>query len=397
LDVAKTVDVLVIDGDPKAQDAYFLTSALSPGGKVTSGLNPQVESPAYLRDHPLDGFETIYLLNIARLDAAEIAALEAYVKSGGGVAFFMGELSRADFFNNELYRKGEGLFPLPLVGPAELVVDRLEKTPDLEVSDHPIFAVFAGERNSFLSTVVVNRYFAAPANWAPPADSSTRVIARLRNKAPLAVERRFGDGRVVAFLTKASPLETSLGSWNNWGRNNPSYVVALLEMQSYLATTRHPDTSRLVGTPLEVPLDVREYLPQVRFVMPRESGGGALSVDATATPAGHRAVLADTDVSGIYQAQLTTTTGAQRIEKFALNVVPDEGDLARVNSNELATALGDVRYEYHRSGDINYNPQQLAGFNLSESLLYGLILLLLAEQLLAYSASYHPAAKGGKP
>lgn len=396
IDVAKAVDVLVIDGDAKAQDAFFLTTALSPSGKVSSGLNPMIESPRYLREHPLSGFDAIYLLNIARLDPVEIAALEEYAKAGGGVAFFMGELSRADFFNAELYRQGEGIFPLPLSGPAELLVDRLEKTPDLEVGDHPIFSVFAGERNSFLNTVVVSRYFAAAPGWAPAADSSTKVIARLRNKAPLAVEGKFGDGRVVAILTKASPLETSLGSWNNWGRNNPSFVVAMLEMQSYLSEPRHPDTSRPVGAPLAVPVDVTRYLPQVRFVLPREAGGGSLMVDATPQGTAHRAVLTDTDSAGIYLAQLTDTTGAQHVEHFALNVEAAEGDLSRVESSQLASRLPDVRFEYHRSGDINYSPQQLAGFNLSESLLYGLIALLLGEQMLAYAASYHPRSQEGR-
>ena len=212
--------------------------------------------------------------NIDRLDAAEIAALEEFVKAGGGLGIFLGEQSRADFINEQLYRDGEGLFPLPLAGPAELVVDRLEKAPDLEVTDHPIFAVFAGERNSFLGAVTINRYFAAEKNWPPEPDSATRVIARLRNKAPLAVEQQFGEGRVVAFLTKASPLETALGSWNNWGRDNPSYVVAMLELQSYLSAPRHPDTTspgrHAAG---RAGSTRRSIVPQVRFVMPRELGG----------------------------------------------------------------------------------------------------------------------------
>ncbi len=418
LEVPKTVDVLIVDGEAKAQDAFFLSTALAPGGKVTSGLRPQVESPRYLRDHALDGFESIYLLNIARLEPAEIGALESYVKAGGGLGIFMGELSRADFFNEQLYRGGEGLFPLPLAGPAELVVDRLEKAPDLEVTDHPIFAVFAGERNSFLNTVTVSRYFAAQKDWNPAPDSSTRVIARLRNKAPFAVEHKFGEGHVVAVLTKASPLETSLGSWNNWGRDNPSYVVAMLEMQSYLSSSRHPDTSRLVGTPLDVPVDEAKFLPQVRFVLPRDAGGGTLTVDATTTTnpaqapvthppaandtatapveprADHNAVLADTDASGIYQAQLTGTDGSQRIERFAFNVVSEEGDLHKLDAEQLASRLEGVRYEFHQAADIDYNPQQLAGFNLSESLLYCLIAILLGEQVLAYACSYHPSAKG---
>ncbi len=414
IDVPKTVNVLVIDGDARGQDAFFLTSALEPGGKIASGLKPLVESPRYLRDHSLDQFETIYLLNIARLDAAEILALEDFVRGGGGLGIFMGEQSRAEFFNDALYRDGEGLFPLPLTGPAELVVDRLEKAPDIEVTKHPIFSVFAGERNSFLSAVTINRYFATDKNWLPEPDSGTEIIAHLRNKAPLVVEHKFGSGRVVVFLTKASPLETSLGSWNNWARDNPSFVVAMLELQSYLSAGRHPDTTRLVGTPLEVPLDTSRFLPQVRFVMPRELGGASLSVDATAVTkaaandgAGQPAipdnaakervaVLAETDTSGIYEARLTQTDGAELVERFALNVVPEEGNLKKLSGSQLAGQLEGVPYEYHEARDINYNPQQLAGFNLAESLLYLLVAVLLAEQVLAYVCSYHPrAAKGG--
>jgi len=393
IDVPQAVNVLVIDGDVKAADAFFVATALAPGGKIASGLKPQIELPRYLRDHPLDQFETIYLLNIGRLEAAEISALEAFVSAGGGLGIFMGEMSRADFFNSQMYRDGEGLFPLPLVGPAELAVDRLDKSPDLEVGDHPIFSVFAGERNSFLNLVVVNRYFAAAKDWSPAPDSSTKVIARLRNKAPLAVEHRFGEGRVVAVLTKASPVETSLGSWNNWGRDNPSFVVALLEMQSYLSAPRHPDTSRLVGTPLEIKLDMAKFLPSVRFVLPGETPGATVSVDAAASPEGHRAVLAATDTSGIYQVQLTAADGSLRALQFAYNVTPEEGDLKRLDAEQLAGHLQTVRYEYHRSGDINYNPQQLAGFNLSESLLYALIAILLVESVLAYACSYHPRTK----
>ncbi len=425
IDVPKAVEVLVIDGDARAQDAFFLTSALSPGGKVASGLRTLVELPNYLRDHPLDQFETIYLLNIDRLDASEIAALESFVESGGGLGIFLGERSRADFFNNSLYRGGQGLFPLPLQGPDELIVDRLEKAPDIEVTDHPIFSVFAGERNSFLNTVTINRYFAAEKNWLPEPDSSTRVIARLRNKAPLVVERQYGEGRVVAFLTKASPLQTELGSWNNWARGNPSFVVAMLELQSYLAEGRHPDTTRQVGSPLSLPVDTTQFMPQVRFVMPRELGGASLSVDAAPpvrnTPpapdaasdaAGKSllpsrlrnignttervAVLNETDASGIYEARLTKIGGAELVERFAVNVVPDEGDLKKLNASALAGQLDGVRYEYHEAQDINYNPHQLAGFNLGESLLYLLVCILLAEQALAYACSYHPRAKEGR-
>ena len=72
-----------------------------------------------------------------------------------------------------------------------------------------------------------------------------QIIARLRNGAPFAVEREFGAGRVVAMLSTAAP------QWNNWGRN-PSFVVAVLEMQAHLdrrgataSASRSPELSNI--------------------------------------------------------------------------------------------------------------------------------------------------------
>ncbi len=392
VDVSAAVPVLVIDGDPRAQDALFLTSALAPGGNAKSGLSPLVESPRFLRDHDLDKYDSIFLLNVDRLDPAEIEPLEAYVRSGGGVGLFLGELSQADFINKHLYRDGEGLFPLPLAGPTELLVDRLDKAPDLEVIDHPIFSIFAGERNSFISTVVVERYFAAQKGWTPPSDSTTQVIARLRTGAPLAVERRFGDGRVVAFLTKAAPVETAQGSWNNWGRNNPSYVVAMLELEAYLAEPRHADHAHLVGNPLTVEMPIAEFQPQVRFVFPPDQGGGTLAVDAAATSTELTAVLDDTWTSGVYEAQLAERSSGQvDSRRFAFNVDPAEGALARLDGPQLAERLGGIKYHYQQAADLVYDADRLAGPNLGKYFLMLLVAMLLAEQVLAYSASYHPA------
>lgn len=416
IDFPAAVSVLVIDGDPKAQDAYFLTSALSPGGKINSGLKALVETPRYLRNHDLGGFAAVYLLNIERLDPAEIQVLEDYVQAGGGVAFFLGELSRGDFFTKSLYRDGAGMFPLPLTQSTQLLVDRLDKAPDLEVTAHPIFSVFSGERNSFINTVTIERYFGAPKDWAPDPESTTKVIAKLRNGAPLAVERKFGEGRVVAILTKAAPVNTTQGVWNNWGRNNPSFVVAMLELQAYLSAPGQADTSRLVGTPLEIEFSAAQYQPVVRFVMPQEKQGGALSIDASAagqsdpskqgadeekdakrTPATTgelTATLTDTDASGIYEAQLTATSGTPESRRFAYNVEPEEGDLRVLDGQQLATRLAGIRYQYQLAKDLNYDPQQLAGFNLGESMLYVLVAILLGEQVLSYFMSYHPPRIG---
>lgn len=398
VDFPATVPVLVIDGAPKGTDAFYLTSALSPGGKINSGLKPQVESPRVLKKGELSKFQSIFLLNIERLDPTEIEALEDYAKSGGGVAFFSGELSRSEFINKSLYRDGDGIFPLPLGPPTELFVDRLDKAPDFEVTDHPMFAVFAGERNSFISSVMIQRYVTSAKNWSPDPDSTTKVIAKLRNGAPLAVEKSFGDGRVVAILTKAGPEETLVGSWNNWGRNNPSYVVAMLELQAYLASGKRQDASRLIGTPLQVDFLADQFKPQVRFTLPGETIGG-LSIDASPVknfPQRWAATLAATNVSGVYDANLTALAdGALSVRRWAYNVDPAEGDLKLLDGQQLANRLSGVNFQYFSAKSLTYNSAERAGFNLGQGLLYALVIVLLAEQVLAYFTSYHPKPIGG--
>jgi hypothetical protein len=364
---------------------------LSPGGPARTGIAPRLESPTYLNNHPLDKYFGIYLLNVQRLDAPAIEALEKFVRTGGGLAVFVGERTDPRFMNESLHRGGKGLFPAPLASQTELLVDRLATGSDLEVSDHPIFRIFAGERNSFLNLVKVERYYSVPRGWKVEAESPTKLIARLRNGAPLALDHAFGEGRVVAFLTTAAP------DWNNWGRN-PSFVVAMLELQSYLAAPQFKNLARLVGEPLDLRLDPTRYQPRVHFVPPNDQGEGPVPFDAPITPKGLEAVLADTDVAGVYQARLHPTTGnRQEVRRFAYNVQPDEGDLATVTGEHLASALPGVKFDYQQASMfVESGAREQAGFGLSDAVLYLLLVLLVGEQLLAYSASYHPAPGGAR-
>jgi len=211
------------------------------------------------------------------------------------------------------------------------------------------------------------------------------VIARLRNGALLVVERSFGAGRVLAFLTTAAPV------WNNWARN-PSFVVAIQDLQAYLACRSGEEASLPVGSKLALELDPAEYRPQVRFVPP---GDAALRVmvDAVPTGAGPLAVsFSETGAGGIYEVILTKTNGAEESRRFAFNVEPSEGDLEALAGRNLAQRLSGVKYDYHRAADFQYEVGEAGGGNLSQWLLVFLVVLLICEQILAWSASYHPPA-----
>lgn len=383
--------ILLIDGDPDALDARFLSLALAPRGPVRTGIAPRIETPRYLSTKPLEGFRTVYLLDVERLDASAVQAVERFVAAGGGLGVFLGKRTDTRFVNQELYRDGKGLFPLPVGEPRELLVDRLQKVPDIEPTDHPVFRILSGQRNRFRESVVVARYFPPQRGWTQDAGSAVRVIARLRNGNPLAVEKSLGEGRVVAFLTTAAPV------WNNWARD-PSYVVAVQELQSYLGGRALRDRDSAVGSPIHLALDPTQYQAKVRFAVPDAGTAPPAAIDGVPGPGGRLTVsFLETDLAGVYQARLTRADSTPEIRRFAYNVDPAEGDLTTVTGTQLAEALRGVQFRYVPADRFVATDHGRTGANLSLALLYLLALVLLAEQVLAWLTSYHPSRRGTAP
>ena len=411
VDIPSDVPVLLVDGSAGQRGAYFIESALAPGGKTKTGIRPVVRTPAFLRDSQAETllqYRAVYLLDVDRLDPRAVANVEGYVRRGGGLGVFLGPNSNIAFYN-DLYRDAAGPFPVKLarldaLGPR---FDSSDADLELTAADHTLFAIFAGEKNRFVRGIAVDRYYRAADDWSPPEDSTIQTVASLRNGRPLVVERQFGQGRVVAFLTTATP------DWNNFSRY-PSFVVVMLQLQAHLAEPRRAVVRRTVGSPIEIELDAKKYDPDIQFVVPaaavEETSGNAgagenvIAVRA-ARPRGDSPVLAaalgqdarggrHTDRAGVYEARLVTTDNETRTRRFAINVEPSEGDLALLDGPTLIERLDPVPVTLHEADDVAYEVAEQAGFHWSEIILYGLVCLLLAEQALAYSAGYHPA-KGG--
>jgi hypothetical protein len=255
VDVVDRVDVLLIDGDPtgggRAGDAFYVATALAPGAGAPTGLRPRIEPPRSLATLDLASFDCIWLLDVERLDPPEVAALEAFARAGGGVVFFTGPRTKAEVVNRVLHRGGDGLFPVPLAGPVDLLPDAAgaAAAPDVVVEEHPVVAVLSGQRNPLLDAVRIERSMAVERGFEPASTSGLRRLLSLRSGGPLVVERPYGDGMVVAVLSTAAP------TWNNWARGNPSWVVVMLELESHLARTRRRAESLEVGEPVSVRLD----------------------------------------------------------------------------------------------------------------------------------------------
>ena len=393
VDVVDRVDVLLIDGDPtgggRAGDAFYVATALAPGAGAPTGLRPRIEPPRSLATLDLASFACIWLLDVERLDPPEIAALEAFARAGGGVVFFTGPRTKAEVVNRSLHRGGEGLFPVPLAGPVDLLPNAAgaAAAPDVVVEEHPVVAVLSGQRNPLLDAVRVERSMAVERGFEPSATSGLRRLLSLRTGGPLVVERPYGDGMVVAVLSTAAP------TWNNWARGNPSWVVVMLELESHLARSRRRAESLEVGDPVTVRLDAAIDEIEVDMAVPPD--GTLVHQTAVASPAGGLvATLPQASAAGGYTARWRRLDGTERERIFAVNVVAEEGQLERIGRERLDRVLAGVAFKYDRAESLQPDTTTLAGVPLVKPLLALLAAVLIIEQLVAFSASYHAAARG---
>lgn len=395
LDVPEANPVLIIDGSPSNSEAFYLADALAPTPGIT-GFAPSIETVEYLRRRPIDRFQSIFLLNVGELPADVVRTLEQYVSFGGGLGWYLGDQVRAVFYNDRLYRAGQGLFPATLAAVAELPVDDTSPGADVIFDPHPIARIFEGEKNPFLDLVKVNRYFAVRPDWT--AADGTRVIARLRNKAPLLIEHRLGKGTILTCLT-------SLGTtWNNLPLEPPVFVSMQLETARYLARSDRQDERKIVGEPLLISLDAAGWSPTVEIVPPDGSRVpltlGTRAVDANASAPGaiasastafYEDVYRRTGEPGVYAMQLKRQDGGEEVRRIAFNVPTSESELELATDEAIAARIGPgTSVAIQSAGDFGWVHAEETGREVHDYVLMGLLVLLLCEQLLSLKLGYHP-------
>jgi hypothetical protein len=450
LDLSVANPVLIIDGDPQSEDGSYVQNALAADPTIT-GFSPRIENPDFLTRESLDAFRCIYLLNIQQLRADAVERLAEYVRKGGGIAWFLDGSANTTFYNDVLYTKAGGLFPVPLArGPKTMSrPDGDSNAPDLSFANRPPFEHFFGQENPFVHGVKINTWFPVADNWV--RDDNRRkdevsTIAHLVTNDPIAFERQYGKGHVMAFLTTAGP------KWNDWGVN-PSVVIFHLELAKYIARENQTLDHRIVGEPIEVAFDPAEFLETVEITAPDEHGQRVIRVKATrpateATPAATTgaahaslapeppaeskqpsptaetktapaapptgtkssrgasnktsvrvaATYAETDRPGMYIVRLFKDQSATPQERWiSYNVPLQESDLKIATTPEILARLSnDVHVQIHDPGAFQWIEGHSASQEARTLLLVLLAVALVAEQLFALRLSYHPpVAKGG--
>lgn len=402
VDVPKTVPVLIIDGDPSGDDGSYVAEALAADPKST-GFAPVIENVEYLRRRPLDDFRAIFLLNVPEIPADGLDALEKYVAAGGGLAWFVGPTLRPAHYNDALYRKGEGLFPVPLdTAPEVLTEDATNPGADMQVVDHPALRLFAIDSTS-LPKIRIEKYFPVSDDWKKDDQARkdrVRTLATLRNGDPLMLEHAFGKGHVITVLTTASP------DWNNWATDY-SYVVVQLELMKYIARTDRSPEARQVGEPIQLLLNPADYTETVEVLSPGVEGERTTRLQAApeqnetnaTNPAPLRlaATFRETDDPGIYTVRLMTQAQVSEDRLIAYNVAPRESELQLASTPDIRKRLGgNNKVTIQDFGQLEWVQGKEAGSEIRQWILWTLLFLMIAEQALAYRLSYHRTSTTSK-
>ena len=352
----------------------------------------------------MNKFAAIYLLDVPNLPARALENLKTFVNNGGGLVIFVGDHVSLKYYNENMYEAGQGLLPAPLAGNGILIPPVEENTPDIQIGDHQIFEIFRGTLNPLIRRVTIDQYMRLQEDWTPGPDTAGKVVARLHNQAPQLVERTYGNGRVVCYLTTLAP------DWNNWGQD-PSFVVTALKTHSYVTAVRRVDDTPVVGEPLNRQVSRENFQDKIVFFTPPQSLDSSQRLEferqavrtsndspiaiarlGTVNSTGERSL--ETDRSGVYESVAKLMDGKPVVERAAFNVDASEGDLTTVSVASLETSLAPVKVAIKAPKDFSQSSVSRPGGRAALLVMILLIIFLLAEQLLAYFASYHPARGG---
>lgn len=386
LDVKEAVQVLLVNGEPSPtvldDEITFLKFALHPSREEwerVSIYKLDSVSDIVFEETDLKKYDLIILANLEYLSAERAKMLEDYISQGGGVLILLGDKVDRRFYNETLYKKGQGILPGELIevkgDPAHESTVKLTKID----FNHPALKFFARIKET-LTTMHIYEYYRMEVD---PKQIDVRVLARYSDvdETPAIVEKRLGKGKVIVVTTSADT------EWNLMpGR--PGYLMLYDQMVLYLVTSAIEVRNLLVGHPLKLMLKAAEYAQHFTLATPR-AGMTSLS-PIPLKGEGFSLYYSDTVQHGLYILKRSDEESLKRGTPevfcyFAVNLNPAEGDLRRISEDELRQLYPNFNCEWvshllEKRAEVVTKPP---ASNIWKYLIYAVLGLLILETILA--------------
>lgn len=357
----REIRVLMVDGEPGSEpresETFFLGHALVPVPPDEAEqyyVKTSTIAPADMAGTRFDDFDAVVLANVPDLSADGAAALENFVKRGGGLLIFPGAKVNATSYNQQLASVRK-LLPATFGEPrGDAGQEDKFLTFQTKGYDHPIVALWNDNAAGTLASARFFRTFelnllAAPTGEATDKSgkqatakgaSSTNTLASLA--APKAIlrfsdgsvamaERAVGLGRVVMFASSADT------AWNDLAVR-PAFVPLLHRTLGMLIQRQDEGANVRVGAQFARRLTA-DLLHKDAVVMAPGAASGTRDLRRVElvndTPV---LTYEATDKAGIYEISIAEPA---TVLKFAAQPDPSESSLAELPAEEV-NALGQV-------------------------------------------------------
>jgi hypothetical protein len=387
--VRESLNVLLVDGhfksEPYQAETDYLAQALSPSDESAGQPRPikvEVVSESQLSRRELAKYDTVVLCNVAQFNELEVSALDDFLKQGGGVVVFGGDQVVAENYNRLLYVDGHGLLPASL-GPG--VGDAAKKGASFFFNPlgyrHPLVAAYNGETEPVTSGLTQARSWQYHKLMVPPT-SIAEVALRFDTGDPAVVEARHHRGTVILVATSAD-----IG-WTTWPIHK-SYAPVMQEIVLRASAGRLSALNIRVGQPFDRSFSAVGASAPVTVLTP-----GKQSFPAKLQPAGgvSQFHFEQTDQSGAYEVKIGPPLALDTL--FAANTNPAESDLTKLDRAKLAEILPGWNFQYLTNSKELAQDASSVGRRgeLHRPLLYGLLILLLLESILAWKFGHHESS-----
>jgi Aerotolerance regulator N-terminal/von Willebrand factor type A domain len=387
--VRESLSVLLVDGDLKAEpyqaETDYLAQALAPGEESPGQPRPikvEVVAEARLSSRDLAPYDTVVLCNVAQFTQDEVTVLDDFLRQGGGVVIFGGDQVVRENYNRLLYDDGNGLLPAQL-GPTR--GDAAKKEASFRFNPlgyrHPLVALYQGETEPVTSGLTQARTLQYH-QLVVPKGSKAEVALAFDTGDPAVVEAHRHRGTVILVATSAD------AGWTNWPIHK-SYAPIMQEMVLAASAGRLSQRNIRVGQPFDRSFPVAGASSPVTVITPRKQ---SVATKLQASGGVSQFHFEQTQSAGDYQVKVGPPLALDTL--FAANTNPAESDLTKLDRARLAEILPGWKFAYLT------NPRELAEDasavgrkgELHRPLLYGLLILLLLESLLAWRFGHHDSS-----
>lgn len=397
LTVTDSIPVLLVDGDwqadPTRRETFYLQSLFASSGSQSPWIKATIVRPDGLQEAALRDQQVVFLCNVSSLTARQWTDLRKFVSDGGGLVIAPGNRTQPDDFNSV-----DAQEPLPFL-PARLrllIDEQSVATPsgvtvDSTSLEVPWLQRFRQENGFDLVRTRFQKWYrlepalaaappatpekptgVLPERQGSPENTEPQILARLSQRDPWLIERRFGSGTV---LQLASPLDAD---WSTLPAKN-DFVPFIHEL--VFSLTAHRDRRNIpIGSPLLLPLKKNEAASQ--FVA---SGPGIDGEPVEFSQQGQIACVRfrRTDLPGLYFIHKKGEP-KDRGERFVVDDDHRESDLTPLSAENWKSLEGNGRISRIESIQEAVSPAagEAPQTEFWWLLLVGVLVLLLVETAL---------------